>query len=339
MRNIVMKPRAAAAIVLVAAVCALIAWNRRTYEVPLPATRDVVASTQHATLSAKVEKVHAPVAIAMHGTLHEDSLRGTEADGAVNFDANGRPRADRDLRRLFDYFLTRLGERSPAAIRLDLLVHLRDSLHLDTDALTQVLSWFDSYTNTQRASSGLARSGNLADDFARMRTLHREQLGEELARAFYGDEDDYAAYTAQRLALERDPTLTPAQRDAGLTQLEAQRDPMQRVAQQASTDFQLAVTQTEQFAEAHADGATRYAERAALWGEDAAQRLALLDEQEAQWSARLAAYARARADLLADTTLTPDARAAGLSALLSGFQEPERLRVLALVEAGLLPKK
>jgi len=121
--------------------------------------------------------------------------------------------------------------------------------------------------------------------------------------------------------------------------LEMQRDPVQRDAQQASIDFQLAVAQTEQFAMDHAGVATRHEERAALWGEDAARRLEELDRQEAQWNARLAAYARARAGVLADPMLAPAVREVRLAALLKAFREPERLRVLALTDAGLLPKE
>jgi lipase chaperone LimK len=332
-----MQPRIAVAIVSIAAALAAMMWWSPQHGVAPPSTvRDVVTQVPSADLEANPGNARMPVAAP--APTREDSLRGTQVDGAVNFDADGRPVADRDLRRLFDYFLTRLGERSPAAIRNDLLVHLRDSLHLDNAARLQVLGWFDAYVATQRAATELAHGGNLADDFARLRALHREQLGDELSGAFYGAEDDYAAYTAQRMALERDTSLTPTQRDTSLAQLEAQRDPAQRAAQQASTDFQLAVAQTEQFAADRADAATRHDERAALWGEEAAQRLALLDRQEAEWNARLAAYARSRAGVLADGSLTPAAREARLAALLQGFAKPEQLRVLALADAGLLPK-
>ncbi len=200
-----------------------------------------------------------------------------------------------------------------------------------------MLDWFDAYVATERAATALPRSGDLATDLARLRALHVERLGSALADAFYGADDAYAAYTAQRLALEHDATLPPAERSARLDALEAQRDPAQRSDERASTDFQWAVAQTGQLSAAAADASTRHEARAALWGEAAARRLAALDEAEARWNARLVDYARGRAAVLGDPRLDAAQRAAQLQALLAEFSEPERRRVLALAEAGLLP--
>lgn len=334
-----MKPRAiAAAILAIAAVCVWLAWTRTP---PPPASFSEEVTTTAAPgwgSPASRAPTQAPKSALTQAPVREDSLRGTQVDGAVHRDASGLPVADRDLRRMFDYFLARLGERDEAAIRNDLFAHLRDALHLSVAAQAQVLAWFDAYVATERAATQLPRSGNLADDLAQLRALHAERLGAELARAFYGSEDDYAAYTAQRLALEHDTALSPAQREAALRELEAQLDPAQRASRDAGTDFQLAVAQTEQFAVDGADARTRHDERSALWGEAAAQRLDALDRQEAQWNARLVAYAHAREAVMADHALDAAQRDARLAALLKEFGEAERGRVLALAEAGLLPK-
>lgn len=267
----------------------------------------------------------------------EDSLRDTAVDGAVHLDASKRPLADRDLRHLFDYFLARLGERDERAIRADLLAHLRNTLNLDAAAQAQVLDWFDAYVAVERAASALPRSGDLAADAKRLRTLHRARLGDELAQAWYGTEDDYAAYTAQRLAIEHDTVLGASEKAQRLGELEATLNPQQRESLRSSTDFQIALAQSAQLDDQAADASTRYVDRAALWGEDAATRLAALDQSEADWSDRLAGYARARASALADSALSPAAREARLAALLAGFSESERRRVLSLAQANALP--
>ena len=56
------------------------------------------------------------------------SLRDSEPDGAVTLDANGRVIVSRELRRLFDYFLSALGERDVAAIRKSTVLQLLPKL-------------------------------------------------------------------------------------------------------------------------------------------------------------------------------------------------------------------
>jgi lipase chaperone LimK len=293
------------------------------------------AVTAGKTVLASSEALHAPQA---SPEVRSDSLRGTGVDGAIHLGIDGRPRADRDLRRMFDYFLTRQGERTPQAIRDDLQRYLRDAMADDPIGQAQVLSWFDQYVKAGQAATALSRSGDLAKDAAQMRAFHRQTLGDVLAQSWYGVEDDYAEYTAKRLQIEHDSTLSPADRSARLAALEDSLDPGQRDNQHASTDFQLAVAQSKQFIDGGTDPGARHQERANLWGEEAAQRLDALDRADADWQQRLRSYAVSRAAILADTTLSAAARAGRLDGLLAGFSEPERRRVLALADAGLLPR-
>lgn len=297
------------------------------------------AAIAHATAATRVTVPARALTVARSESAPaEDSLRNTNVDGSVSFDANGRPKADRELRRLFDYFLARTGERAPATIRRDLWAYLRDTLHLDSTAQTQVLDWFDQYVAVQHAAVEMMRTGDLRVDAARLRDLHCGLLGDELAHAWFSIDDDYAAYTAERLALAHDASLSAAEKSRRLSELESKMDPVERESYHAATDFQIASLQSKQFDAESTDAATRHAERAALWGEDAATRLAALDQAEADWNARVAAYAQARAALLANTALNPASRETQLSGLLSGFSEAEQRRVLSLAQANLLPK-
>lgn len=268
----------------------------------------------------------------------EDSLRGTEADGGVRLDANGRLVADRELRRLFDYFLTRLGERGPDQIRADLLAWLQAQPQLDASARAEVTRLFDRYVELLRASAVLGHSGGLRADLQRLRELRERELGAELARIWFGEEQDYAERTLARLALANDASLDARTRAQRLAELDRQLDPQQRAAREASTDFQLAVAQSEQLASIDASVQQRAQQRRELWGDEAAGRLAELDQQEASWQRRLRAYAQAREQLFADRSLAPPQRELRLARLLGDFNEAERRRVLTLAGEGLLPR-
>lgn len=278
-----------------------------------------------------------PVPGSTADALRADSLRGSDVDGGVRLDADGRVAPDRELRRLFDYFLSRLGERDPAQIRADLLAWLQTQPQLAASVRSDVLNLFDRYVELQRASAALGRSDDIAADLKRLSELRRRELGEALAQAWFGEDEAYAASTLERLALARDTTLDAATRAQRQAEIDARLDPQQSEARAASTDYQLALAQTEQLAADRASAAQRAQQRTELWGADAASRLAQLDEQELSWQLRLRSYAHAREQLFADGALAPAQRAQRLERLLEGFSEAERRRVLALAEEGLLP--
>lgn len=268
----------------------------------------------------------------------EDSLRGTVVDGAVRVDAQGRVVRDRDLRRAFDYFLTRLGERSPERIREDLVDWLQRQPQLDAAARAEALALFDRYVELQRAAASLPQSGDLRSDLQRLHELRVRELGTELAQTWFGADEAYAAHTLARIETARDASLDDATRQRRLADLEAQLDPAQRAMRDDSIAFQQAVADSGEF-EIEAVAAQRRAEqRRQRWGEDAAVRLAELDQQEASWQLRLRAYAQAREHLFADRALAPAQREQRLARLLDDFSDAERRRVLALAEDGLLPR-
>lgn len=268
----------------------------------------------------------------------EDSLRGTAVDGVVRVDAQGRVVRDRDLRRVFDYFLTRLGERSPERIRADLIAWLQQQPQLDAAARAQALALFDRYVELQHAAAALPRSSDLRADLDRLHALRVRELGAELAQAWFGDDEAYAAHTLARIEAARDTSVDEATRQRRLAELDAQLDPAQRAGRDESTAFQQAVADSGHFDVEAVSAQRRADQRRQRWGEDAAVRLAELDQQEASWQLRLQAYTQAREHLFADRALVPAERERRLVRLLDDFSEAERRRVLALAEEGLLPR-
>jgi lipase chaperone LimK len=320
----------------IAALMALAFGAATVWRTETPATAAPAAAPPAAGVDS-VRIVATGSAVARLPTMApRDSLRDTDVDGAVRVDANGDPVADRDLRRLFDYFLQRLGERSPEAIRASVVAWLERASGVTPRAQARVLELFDAYVDAERAAAMLTPDGDLADDLARRAALRRDRLGAALADAWFGDDERYADYTARRLALERDAALFDAERVAQRDALAREADPARREALHESTDFQTAVAQSAVFDADGANAAQRHAERAALWGGDAADRLAQLDTQRAAWRQRVQDFARARAAIERDASLSASTREARIEALLaSGFDEAERRRVLALAEAGM----
>lgn len=181
--------------------------------------------------------------------------------------------------------------------RLAELVRLRFGEALSTRALALAERYVD-----YRVALGELQPPQDATDPRALRdvlqardALRRQYFDETEFDALFADQQALDRYTLARLEIERNPDLTPQQRQEALASAENELDPQQR-AERAHSVLQHDVgAQTAAFNAAGTDDRTRYAERSARFGDDAAQRLAQLDAQDREWNTRLDAYARAQA--------------------------------------------
>jgi lipase chaperone LimK len=276
-----------------------------------------------------------PVSTKSGTAASTDSLRGTEVDGKITLDATGRPIADRGMRRLFDYFLARIGERSLTDIRASLTVHL--SATFPTPIVGEVLDRYDAYVALLQAMAALSPTGDDLADAERLHALRRERLGQTVADAWFGEEERYLQATLARRAVLADASLDAAAKAKALAALDASLDPAQRAARAPTDTAAAAMAQTDLFDANGVSAAERFAAREHDYGRDAATRMAALDHERAAWETRLGDYAVQRQRVLADRSLSDAARAQALQNLLvSRFDARERLRVDGMTRGGLL---
>lgn len=283
-------------------------------------TAEAASHQAHATMPDLPETGLA----ALRERLAHSSLRGATPDGELTLDASGRVLPDRGLRRLFDHFLSLSGEFSLSEIRALVADRVRGTLG---DAqVADVLRWFDRYCDL-RIAEGAASAGDPQAHAVHLKTLRRRHLGNAVAQAWFGAEEAELDLALARLAVRDAPGVEPEERQQWLDELDqARADEVQEVLR-GSLDASLAQAQAARFEAENADAATRHDERAALWGEDAALRLAQLDAQNADWAVRLRHYRTARAAMAAE----PAAFDAWLQA---NFSAPERRRIIALEAIG-----
>lgn len=247
--------------------------------------------------------------------LHEGSLRGTTVDGGVTVGFAGHIHPDLALRRLFDYYLSTLGEVDLESVGQLLRADLRQR-PLDGGQQAEVMQLFARYVAYQQARTALASLGgeDLAARLTQDRALRRRMLGDALAQAFY-------------------PTAEAD--DAWLLRALAQADePAQVQTATVATSIQA---QTDQMEAAGLPPAARHAQRAAMWGEPAARRLDALDRERARRQQRLDAFATLAAGVQGDASLDPARRQQAVQRLLDRyFDGPERLQAQAMWQAGLL---
>ena len=128
---------------------------------------------------------------------------------------------------------------------------------------------------------------------AQLRTLQLQHFSAEEYDALFGAQLQLDQYTLARLDIERQAHLSAAQRQQALAGTEALLPPAARADRAASVAHVDAARQTAAFDAQGADDATRLAQRSALYGTEAAERMARLDHEERDWNARLDQYRQA----------------------------------------------
>jgi lipase chaperone LimK len=260
------------------------------------------------------------------------SLAGTEPDGALVLDADGRFVPTRDALDLFDYFLSASGEEPDARIRARIEAAIRARLDDPLPALA-LLDQYLAYRAEVRALFEDAFTATLPLErrLQRIRELRRAHFGAELAEALFADEEARWRADVERLRVRRDPALDEDERAARLAALDAELPEPVREARAAAT-APIALRRDER--RLRAEGASQAeidALREARFGPEAAARLATLDRARAEWDARVVAYREERDRLAAREGDDADARAAALDALRDArFSGAERLRIEAL---------
>ena len=236
------------------------------------------------------------------------------------------------LKRLFDYYLSTLGERDLAVIVQQLQQELAQQLlAAQLSAARRLLDLYLAYqadlVNLEPTpGSGVAALRLRAQAVQAVRARY---FSTEEVQALFGLDDAYDDYALARLQVAETPGLSAAQRQAQWAAL----DEALPSALRAQRDADLVVVQLDQrVQQARAAGASDdavYRLRAQAVGVPAADRLAALDRQEAQWQARVQSYLQARAQLLAGLGDAAERVTALAQLQAQHFSAEERARLTA----------
>lgn len=277
----------------------------------------------------------APLAAAGQPATFARSFADTRPDGELA-SGTGELKLSPELLRRFDYYLSAIGERSladiQAAIERDLVRELKPA---DAARAKQILA---QYLAFKRALADVKQDRALAGqtlDAMRARLATIRQMRSRFftpveTQALFGDDDTLADLALDRLAIQRDASLNLAQKQARLTELEARLSPQQRAEREAPVQHQTLAAQVDAARARGASDADVQALRAAAVGNEAAERLATLDREEAAWKARIHDYLAERGRVLANPQLAPADRDAALARLRDArFDAQEQLRLPA----------
>lgn len=267
------------------------------------------------------------------------SLQGTEVDGALEVDADGHLLINNAVRRVFDYFLTAVGEEPLDTVLARLRAYIRDQL--PPAAAAEAESMLAGYLAYKEALAGMGDAGQPAGgrvdaatvraNLAQARALRVDHMPAAVADAFYADEDAMNDYMLDRVLILQDTQLTPAERATRLAAREAQLPASLREATHTVNQYQDLQVLTRDWQERRGTDAELREIRENLLGAEAADRLEALARERAEWDGRMAAWLRARAAVQAATGLAEADRQRQVDQLRAEhFRDEELPRVQAL---------
>lgn len=260
------------------------------------------------------------------------SLEGTEVDGEMRADADGNLVIEPDIRRVFDYFLSAVGEDDVEQVKARIALHLAEML--PDSAARQAWELFERYEAYGEAMEAMPQHdgtvAGMGESLKQRQQLRQEWLGQNVAEAFYGFEDAFDNYTLERMAVQQDESLSAEEQATRLQALEDNLPaPVREVRQRANLPVQV----SQEVAALREAGATDHEIRAlreVALGREAAERLEALDRQRTQWDQRYANYRRQVAEIAA-SGLAPEDQETEVTRLReSTFDEQEQRRVRAL---------
>jgi len=241
------------------------------------------------------------------------SMEGTSVDGQATQYDDGNLVVNAELRLMFDYYLAAVGEKSIPEIKREIEKALDQKLKPQAAAqakelLTRYLGYKEALLDVEKNSeaSAATRAGNTSNNmisamqnrWQSMQKLRLQFFSAKDSQALFGFDDAYDMDALARLEISQNTTYSDQQKQEKLKALDAAMSPELREAKNAP--YQI-IRLEEQAQQLRASGASEddiYRMRAAAVSPEAANRLADLDREEAEWKARIANYLEQRRQLL-----------------------------------------
>ena len=233
------------------------------------------------------------------------SLQGTDVDGEIIIDENQQLVVTEGLRRLFDYFLSALGEEDEATIfaRVESYIHS----FVPEPAASQAIVIFNRYIDYLKAMPEIEkRYGNLqlqttqngeldlnmvAQQKQDVAKLRQQYFDTQTITAFFGAEDEYDDYSIAMINIEQNKLLSDEQKAAAQQDyISRMPDNMTKANIEQQANLNSLMRRTEQMKAQGATPEALYNMRRELVGAAAAGRLAQLDKEDADFDQRFSQY-------------------------------------------------
>lgn len=245
------------------------------------------------------------------------SLQGTDVDGEIIIDDNRQLIVTEGLRRLFDYFLSALGEEDEAVISARVERYIRH--HTPEPAASQAVVLFDQYTaylkampeiekrysmlQLQATKSGELDLNAVAQQKQEVATLRQQYFDKPTITAFFMSEDEYDDYSMAMVRIHQNPQMSEAQKYAAVQDyISRLPDNTIKTNIEQQANLNALITRTDMMKTQGASPEALYNMRRELVGAPAAARLAQMDQEDASFDKRFTQYQSQKQRLLSQNT-------------------------------------
>lgn len=262
------------------------------------------------------------------------SLAGTrQPSGWARTDRHGNLVPSIQLRQLFEYYLSALGEETLA----QLVWRIEQALEqLDAPARSQAQAILANYLDYKLALGELETSyggtSNMGPQemqrrMAEIQALRRTWLDADTAGAFFDADEAIDRFQLEQLRLSHDDSLSEEEKTQRLTEAEAALPGPIRNARRETRRFE----DYERARQALADDPQALAAwREERFDREAAGRLAEAEDRQKDWQKRWQAYSRERQALMSSGLAVPERHEAITELRDRYFEGPEKIRAEAL---------
>lgn len=269
------------------------------------------------------------------------SLQGTDVDGEIIIDENQQLVVTEGLRRLFDYFLSALGEEDEATIFARVGSYIRS--FVPEPAASQAIVIFNKYVaylkaipeiekrysnlQLQATQNGELDLNMVAQQKQDVAKLRQQYFDTQTIKAFFGAEDEYDDYSIAMINIEQNKLLSDEQKAAAQQDyISRMPDNMTKANIEQQANLNSLMRRTEQMKAQGATPEALYNMRRELVGAAAAGRLAQLDKNDADFDQRFNQY-QAQKQLLNQNANGTQARAQIEQLEQQLFSDTERKRL------------
>ncbi|MBU2711829.1 lipase secretion chaperone [Zooshikella harenae] len=311
---------------------------------PLDVIKEDSHQTKSLALSDKLE-VDQQVSTAQKTKLNlPEYLQDTLVDGSLPVDSQGQLIISREIRDLFDYFLSVQGIEllEQSVNRLQQYVRL----HLSPPAEGQALALLEQYLAYKKALVALENTVTDSGDYLGIKAqstydisilnnrlmvlnqLRQQYFSASTTEAFFGRDNRYDQYMLERITILQNEMLTAEQQMAAISALNAS------LSDKDKKLFLIADPVSHKKAINSLAGSDDSTKQALIteFGSAAVERLTQLEQMRNRWQQRLDNYKQSLHHIVESTMAVEDKTQAIESLLQQSFSTNEQVRVKALVK-------
>lgn len=251
------------------------------------------------------------------------SLKGTEVDGEIIINESSELVPTRGLRRLYDYFLSALGEESNATIDARVEAYILNTT--PQPAAAEAIKIYHQYQNYLKQMSSLQQqkmrlknevfdpstvtNNNELIDIAaikkqqkHIKSIRKQWFSSAVESAFFDIDDQLLAYNTQMLKIAQDKTLTQEQKQKAKQQyLKSLPDNLTKQQAEQQKNLDQLLRRTQNMKQRGAIPEQLFEMRTELVGVQAAERLQALDEKNQDFDRRFERYQQQKQKILNST--------------------------------------